>query len=160
MTPLEQLRPFVYLSQASGLIPFTIEQDSITKNFSRFSFHIKSFVTIWCVVILVSHAVVFIALAESAKNLVIKMSASGDTPITLNILMGIFLVCYVFHHAATRWIIFRHYNRLKNAFDTIQNLENYFAQTMQRNLSSVTKRFTVGFTLIVISASTVHTVYH
>lgn len=47
MPPLEQLRPFVSLCQACGLIPYTIKYDSTNEKLLGFSFSFGNLITWW-----------------------------------------------------------------------------------------------------------------
>lgn len=157
MSALEQLQPFFSLCQACGMIPYTIEYDSDTGKLIEFAFSFKHFITWWFVFVSVLQLAALSVWGKPSKTILENLSTDGNTPITLIILSGVTSLGYLSQLIISRWIVLRHHGRLRMALKTAQEVEKLFEQTSRHlNVSKhlVVQRFVIGFTLILITVST------
>ncbi|XP_046447321.1 uncharacterized protein LOC124196350 [Daphnia pulex] len=152
MSVFEQLRPFVSLCQACGMIPFTIEQNQITNKFEKFTFSFRHLTTWWFFLVMVMETVVmgvmgYVSLTQSLDLLMVQ-----NLPITVIILLLGIAISYAIQIILSRWIVL-HYRQLGNVVKIIQEVEKLFGEKfISRHPSSVTSRFVIGFILVITSA--------
>ncbi len=89
MSVFEQLRQFVGLCQACGMIPYTIENNLITNKFSRFTFSVKHRTTWWFACILAFKFVSMCLTGYYSENRPDNISTDRSLPITVNILFAV-----------------------------------------------------------------------
>lgn len=152
MTALEQLRPFISLCQACGMIPYVMEYDSITKKFVRFTFSFKYFTTWWFLFVALLQLSAPFMLTNITIATLKEMSNDLSLPITAIILTGVNSVGSFTQMAMCRWIGFR-YCRLRNAVNAILNAEKLYVKPFFEHKNSIKKRFVIGTALIFIMVS-------
>lgn len=154
MSVFEQLRPFVGLCQACGMIPYTIENNSITNKFSRFTFSLKHRTTWWFTCIL---AFQFVSMCLTgyyySENGPDKLSSDRSLPITVNILFAVNSYGTFIQLLLSRWIVMR-YRRLRVVVEAVQEVERLLGEKfLAQHKSSLTTRFFIGFTIILTVVS-------
>lgn len=154
MSVFEQLRPFVSLCQACGMIPFTVEQDLISKKFVRFTFSLKHLTTWWFILLLVLQLTVSVGLIYSSMSQTISLSIDPDLPIMMAVVFGVNWVSISSQFLISRWIV-SHYRQLRRAVEAIQEVERLFRDPfIRQHKSSVMTRFIIiGFILVVTTVS-------
>ncbi len=152
MSTLEQLRPFVSLCQACGMIPYVMEYDSITKKFVRFTFSFKYFTTWWFLFVVLLQLSTPFMLTDMMITVLKEMSNDLNLPITAIILIGVNSVGSFTQMAMCRWIGFR-YCRLRNAVKAIMNAEKLCVKPFFEHKNSIKKRLVIGTALIFILVS-------
>lgn len=155
MSVFEQLRPFVSLCQACGMIPFTVEQDLISKKFVRFTFSLKHLTTWWFILLLVLQLTVSVGLIYSSMSQTISLSIDPDLPIMMMaVVFGVNWVSISSQFLISRWIV-SHYRQLRRAVEAIQEVERLFGDPfIRQHKSSVMTRFIIiGFILVVTTVS-------
>ncbi|XP_046636053.1 putative gustatory receptor 28b [Daphnia pulicaria] len=150
MSIFEQLRPFVSLCQACGMMPFTIEQNLITNKFEKFTFSFRHLTTWWFFLVLfVLHPALFFVSGYIAKDAPPDLLLGKDMPITVNIMLLVTTMCFIVELLLSRWIIL-HYRQLRNAIEAVQEVEQLLGKKfISQHQSSVTTRFVIGFILII-----------
>lgn len=153
MSVFEQLRPFVSLCQACGMIPFTVEQDLISKKFVRFTFSLRHLTTWWFILLLVLQLTVSVGLIYSSMSQTISLSIDPDLPIMMAVVFGVNWVSISSQFLISRWIV-SHYRQLRRAVEAIQEVERLFGDAfIRQHKSSVMTRFIIGFILVVMTVS-------
>ncbi len=152
MSVFEQLRPFVSLCQACGFFPYTIENNSNTKKFERFTFSFRHPTTWWFFLISILQLVVIIGLVYLSWKQVDSINEQ-KMPITMSILFVIGWFFLIAEFLSSRRMML-HYRKLRNAVEAVQEVERLFGEKIVVQLStSVTTRFTIGSILIIIGVS-------
>ncbi|EFX66301.1 hypothetical protein DAPPUDRAFT_346876 [Daphnia pulex] len=152
MSVFDQLRPFVSFCQACGMIPFTIEQNQITNKFAKFTFSFRHLTTWWFFLVMFMETVVMSVMGYVSFIQTFYILNGQNLPITVIILLFVIGMSYFAQLLLSRWIIL-HYRQLRNAIETIQEVEKLFGEKfISQHKSSVTTRFIIGFVLVVISA--------
>ena len=150
MSIFEKLRPFVSFCQACGMIPFTIEQNSITNKFTRFTFSFRRFTTWWFFLVLAMETLLMVVMGYFVFQTFYLLKGQ-NLPVTVIILLLVMGISYGIQIILSRWIIL-HYRQLRNAVEAIQEVEKLFGEKfISQHKSSVTTRFIIGFVLVVIS---------
>jgi hypothetical protein len=160
MSIFEQLRPFVSLCQACGMIPYTIEDNLITNKFSRFTFSFNHLTTWWFfLILLVIHPVVLIVMWYDPiviKDVPSHLLMGRDMPITVTVLLTVTAISYFVELFLSRWIVSR-YRKLKNAIEAIQEVEKIFGEKfLSQHKSSIGYQIIIGFILVFIAVSLKH----
>lgn len=156
MSPLEQLGPFVSLCQACGFMPYTIEYDSTNKKFLRFRFSFRHLITWWFIILLVLQLVCpHVMNKKPITSYVTDIVEDQKAPITVSILAGVTIFCYVSQFLLCRWMILFNYRRLQSAVKIAKKIEKCCIRHdhVIALKSSTFKRFIIGFNLIIISVS-------
>jgi gustatory receptor len=153
MSVFEQLRPFVSLCQACGLIPYTIENNLNTNKFARFTFSFRHRTTWWFFLILILQLVVVIGIMYLALTRVDDL-AEQNMPITISILFIISWFIFLDQFFQSRWIML-HYRKLRKAVEAVLEVERLFGENMiaQYRTSAITTRIVMGSILIVTAVS-------
>ena len=156
MSVFEQLNPFVSLCQACGMIPYTVERNSATNKFEKFTFSFKHFTTWWFFFGLVLQVAFIVMLVAYSNEFSQELTADQKMPVTVPIL---FVVTQLFQFAElllSRWIVFR-FRRLRNLVKAVQEVERLFGEKFlakhSTKNSSVTIRFIIGFILVTITVN-------
>ena len=160
MSIFEQLRPFVSLCQACGMIPYTIEDNLITNKFSRFTFSFNHLTTWWFfLILLVIHPVVLIVMWYMIKDVPIHLLMGRDMPITVTVLLTVTAISYFVELFLSRWIVSRH-RKLQHAIKAIQEVEKIFGEKfLSQHKSSIGYQIIIGFILVIIVVSSKHEYY-
>ena len=150
MSIFEQLRPFVSLCQACGMIPYTIEDNLITNTFSRFTFSFRNFTTWWFFLLFVMDIVVMAMVEYFTVSQSFDLLRAQNVPITVTILLLVTGISYFVQIFLSRWIVLYHH-RLRKAIEAIQEVEKLFGEKFinAQSKNSITKRFVIGFILVV-----------
>ncbi|KAI9565924.1 hypothetical protein GHT06_009722 [Daphnia sinensis] len=149
MSVFDQLRPFVSLCQACGMFPYTIEENLTTKKFVKFSFSFRNTITWWFSMIISLQVAVTVVVVYSSMQQIGNLTSDQNMPITVPILFVVNWPCFLMQMFTTRWIVF-HHRRLRNVIDTVQEVERLFGEEfITTHKSSITKRFIIGFILII-----------
>ena len=153
MSVFEQLRPFVSLCQACGLIPYTIENNLNTNKFARFTFSFRHRTTWWFFLILILQLVVVIGILYLTLTRVDDL-AEQNMPITISILFIISWFIFLDQFFQSRWIML-HYHKLRKAVEAVLEVERLFGENMiaQYRTSAITTRIAMGSILIVTVVS-------
>ena len=154
MSIFGELRPFFSLCQACGMIPYTMEYDSTTKQFKNFTFSWKSRATLWFIPMFILQILVPLAMSQLSKDIVADEIIDKQIPITVSILTGTTILFQMMELVLSRYIALRHYRRLKNIVTFGLKIERLL--TLKRDLPSkcsLTKRFIIGFSLILVLVS-------
>ncbi len=153
MSVFEQLRPFVGLCQACGMIPYTIENNLITKQFSRFTFSLKHRTTWWFTCILAFQFVSICLVSYYTANGPENISTDRSLPITVNVLYTVYSCGTFIQLLLSRWTVMR-YRRLQVVVEAVQEVEKLFGEEfIAQHKSSLTTRFFIGFILILTLVS-------
>jgi hypothetical protein len=153
MSVFEQLRPFVGLCQACGMIPYTIENNLITNKFSRFTFSLKHRTTWWFTCILAFQFVSLYLAGYYSENRPDNISTDRSLPITVNVLFAVNSSGTFIQLLLSRWIVMR-YRRLQVAVEAVQEVEGLLGEKfLAQHKSSLTTRFFIGFTIILTVVS-------
>lgn len=155
MSALEQLSSFVSFCQACGLIPYTMEYDSITKKFVRFSFSFRHLTTWWFILIATLQLVTPYLIIKIPQSFIKELKTDHNAPITINILISVVGFSLLSHFLVSRWMILFRYRRLQSVVKLAQKVEKLliYDGTFISQKNSVSKRFVVGFILIIILVS-------
>ncbi|XP_057369965.1 putative gustatory receptor 28b [Daphnia carinata] len=152
MSVFEQLQPFVSLCQACGLIPYTIERNSTTGKFERFTFSLRSAFTCWfCLVFAYQICGVSMVgyLSDDLQNILV---ADRTIPTTLIVLTMITSFLFLVQLLPFRWITM-HYVRLSNAVEAVRNVERLLGEEfITEHRSSIPIRFVVGFFAVLMTS--------
>ena len=150
MSVFEQLRPFVSLCQACGMIPYTIEDNLITNKFSRFTFSFRNFTTWWFFLVLVMEIIVMAMVEYFTVSQSFDLLRAQNVPNTVTILLLVTGISYLVQIFLSRWIVLYHH-QLRKAIEAIQEVEKLFGEKFinAQNKNSITKRFVIGFILVV-----------
>jgi uncharacterized membrane protein (DUF485 family) len=156
MSVFEQLNPFVSLCQACGMIPYTVERNSATNKFEKFTFSFKHFTSWWFFFGLVLQVAFIVMLGAYSNEFSQELTSDQKMPVTVPILFGVTQLFQFAELLLSRWIVFR-FRRLRNLVKAIQEVERLFgekflAQHSTKN-SSVTIRFVIGFILVTITVN-------
>lgn len=152
MSALEQLRPFVSFCQAIGFIPYTMECDPNSKRLLKFAFSWRNQTTWWFIFMGLLQLTVPFRASQFSDSVIKKLAADRKAPITISILMGVTVLCYIVQLILSRWIVLRHYRPLQKtvefAFQAEKLIRPYQYEPSQ---SRVIRRFVIGFCLLAIS---------
>jgi gustatory receptor len=152
MSVFEQLNPFVSLCQACGMIPYTVERNSATNKFEKFTFSFKHFTTWWFFFGLVLQVTFIVMLANSSNDLSQELTSDRKMPVTVPILFWVTQLFRLAELLLSRWIVLR-FRRLRTAVQTVQEVERLFAEKIlaqhRKKNSSITLRFVIGFILVI-----------
>lgn len=151
MSALEQIRPLVSFCQACGLIPYTMVYEPINKKFLKFIFCWKNVTTWWFLFVSISQIVIPLMMSLIGKEMVGKIRAEKQAPVTVVISMTVTMVCYVGQFFLIRWSILRNHQKLQNAVRSALEVEKFLGKTWHTFQNSINRRFTIGFSLIVIT---------
>jgi gustatory receptor len=147
MTIFEQLRPFISLCQACGMMPFTIEENLMTNKFAKFTFSFRHRTTWWFFLILLLQPVIMFAMWYMTKDIPTDLLYGQDMPITVTIMLLVSAVCSIIELLLSRWIVLQ-YRKLRNAIEAVQEVERLLGKKLiSLHQSSVTTRFIIGFIL-------------
>lgn len=153
MSVFEQLRPFVGLCQACGMIPYTIENNLITNKFSRFTFSLKHRTTWWFTCILAFQFVSICLASYFSENGPDNISTDRSLPITVNVLYAVNSSGTFIQLLLSRWIVMR-YRRLRVVVEAVQEVERLLGEKfIAQHKSSLTTRFFIGFIIILTVVS-------
>lgn len=156
MSVFEQIRPFVNLCQACGMIPYAIENNLMTNKFSRFTFSFKHRVTRWFLFILALQIAIVCFARYFSVSKQDDISTDQSLPITINILFAVNSMSSLVQLLFSRWIVLR-YRRLQTAIEAVQEVERLFGEEfIAQHKSSLTTRIIIGFILILVTVSIVH----
>lgn len=149
MSVFEELRPFVSLCQACGMIPYTMENSFITNKFAKFSLSCNRLMTWWFCFIFILQLASSVVILHFSTSMINAISTDRDVPITVSILTGGTSLSYLAQLFLSRWVVFR-YCKLRNVVQTVQEIERLFGEKfVAQHKSSVMLRFVIGFTLII-----------
>ena len=127
MSPLKELHPFVYLFQACGMIPFTVEHQptsNVQRQFGNFTFSFKRLTTWWFIISFLFQFTIPFGLMKVGAELVRDFSTDEETPITIRVLGVITIACGFLELIICRWLVIRRYKRLNNALKAIQQIDS------------------------------------
>ena len=154
MSPLNELRPFVSFCQACGLIPFSMEVHTNREISLTFKFSFKKIITWWFILIAIGQIVALYFLSQIYMETSAGQLMDEETSMTL-VFLGVSTMSTIFFQMAVpRWIVIGGYRNLNNALHALQDVEERLGQISGQHLrprSSITIRFTAGFTLILSS---------
>lgn len=158
MSLLEQLLPLISLCQACGMIPFTVKYDSSTRKFSRFSFSFRHYTSWWFyILIFVLQVSVPFLLLKVSKKLKENIAVNQvPVPFTLTMLADLTMFGAFFQLFISRWLVLRYRLRLRNVVTVIQEVEKLLQKMLNYSVGqnySVTKRFCIGFTTLIVSVN-------
>jgi gustatory receptor len=153
MSVFEQLGPFVSLCQASGMIPFTKEQDLNSKKFAKFTFSLRHPITCWFILLLVLQLIISVGLVYSSTSQIKSLLIDPNMPIMMAVVFGVNWLSIFSQFLISRWVVL-HYRQLRRAVESIQEVEKLFGDKfITQHKSSVMTRFIIGFILIVTTVS-------
>jgi len=160
MSVFEELRPFVGLCQACGMIPYSTEHDAITNKFAGFALSFHRLVTWWFCLIFISQLVCVGVMIQFAASMTHEISTDGDIPMTLTILISVISsLSHLVQFFFSRWVVFRH-RKLRNVVEMVQEVERIFQEEfIAQRKGSIRLRFVIGFSLI-ISIVSIYTLIH
>jgi hypothetical protein len=153
MSVFEQIRPFVNLCQACGMIPYAIENNSMTNTFSRFTFSFKHRVARWFLFILALQIAIVCFARYFSVSKQDDISTDQSLPITIKILSAVDSISSLVQLLFSRWIVLR-YRRLQRAIEAVQEVERLFGEEfIAQHKSSLKTRIIIGFILILVTVS-------
>jgi len=153
MSVFEQLRPFVSLCQACGMIPYTMEYNLITNKFSRFTFSFKHRTTWWFACILVFQFVSICLASYFSANGPGSISTDRSLPVTVKVLYAVNSFGSIIKLSLSRWIVSR-FRRLQAVVEAVHEVERLFGEKFTtQHKSSLTTQFVIGFILILTLVS-------
>lgn len=153
MSIFEQLRPFVSLFQACGMIPFTMEDNLISNKFVRFTVSFRRFTVWWFITVFALQLLAVVYMARIAGSILDEMSTDRNIPLTLTIMSGVTMFSYTAQLLLSRWIVL-HYRKLRSAVEAVQEVERLFGEKFIKQYQvSVMPRFVIAFILIVTTVS-------
>lgn len=158
MPPLiQQIRPFVSFCQACGFFPYVMEYHPITGEFVKFTFSYRNLTTWWFVFIIVYHIVSPIGALSESRKYVNLLTTDPELPITVTLCgAGNVLSSYI-QIFSIRWMVLFRYRGLQNAVSQVLKVEKLLHETSKISPANyslkITKRFVVGFLLIVTGVS-------
>jgi hypothetical protein len=150
MSIFEQLRPFVSLCQACGMMPFTVEQNLITNKFEKFTFSFRHLTTWWFFLVLfVLHPALFFVWVYIFKDVPTDLLYGKDMPITINMMLHVSAIGTIVELVLSRWIVLQ-YRKLRCAIEAVQEVEQLLGNKfISQHQSSVPARFVIGFILAI-----------
>lgn len=150
MSALEQLRPFFSLCQATGFIPFFMKTDKHSKRLISFVFSCSSLVTWWFILITILQVGFPIVTIQLIINGI--LSTDEETPVTVKFLIIVTFCCYMIQLVTARYVILRHYSRLRNAVQLALQLEELFqTNNVWTYSNSINRRFIIGVLFLALS---------
>lgn len=155
MSVFDQLNPFVSLCQACGMIPYTVERNSTTNKFAKFTFSFKHLTTWWFFLNLVLQLAFIAVIGYYSNDLNQDFSADREMPVTVPFLFWVTQTSRMSELLLSRWIVLR-FRRLRNAVKALQEVERLFGEkflAQHSKSSSITIRFVIGFILILAMVS-------
>ncbi|XP_032776435.2 putative gustatory receptor 28b isoform X2 [Daphnia magna] len=153
MSVFEQLRPFVSLCQACGLIPYTMENSLSTKKFIKFTFSLRHFTTIWFSFIFILQLATIAVVFYFSMNRVVDFLSDGTFPLTITVVFGMNWLSIMAQLLASRWISLQH-RQLQNAIEQVREVERLFGDKfIMQHKSSVMTRFILGFILVLLAVT-------
>lgn len=153
MSVFEQLRPFVSLCQACGLIPYTLENSLSTKKFIKFTFSFRHFTTIWFSFIFILQLATIAVIFYFSMNRIVDFLSDGTVPLTITVVFGMNWLSVMAQLLASRWISMQ-YRQLRTAIEQVQEVERLFGDKLiMQHKSSVMTRFILGFILVLLAVS-------
>ncbi|KAI9565957.1 hypothetical protein GHT06_009755 [Daphnia sinensis] len=153
MSVFEQLRPFVSLCQACGLIPYTIENSASTKKFIKFTFSFKHFTTFWFSFIFILQLATIVVFVYFSMNRAVDLLFDGTVPLTITVVFGMNWLSSMAQLLASRWISMQ-YRQLRKTVEAVQEVERLFGDKfITQHRSSVTTRFILGFFLVLLGVT-------
>ena len=156
MSALEKLSPFISVCQVCGMLPFSMEYEPATKEFKKFAFSFRHFITWWYILIILLHLVAFpYVLGNLAGNLLRELSSDRSIPVTVSIVASVTSVGFLAQLLLCRWIVFRHYRRLRNAVEAVKAVKRIFQlSSITGYKNSTSKIVAVGIILFLVAVST------
>jgi hypothetical protein len=153
MSVFEHLRPLVSLCQACGMIPFTIEENKISKKFVRFTFSFKHRSTWWFMGIFLMQFVLVAMMVKLSVSILDGLINDKNVPMTVTILSGITMFSYTAQILLSRWIALN-YRKLRKAVEALQEVERLFGEKfIEQHQCFLGYRFIIAVTLIVSTVS-------
>lgn len=149
MSALDQLRPFISLCQASGMIPYTIEDNLATKKFAKFTFSFKNFTTWWFLLLILSQIWVPFTMGSFLRDVSSELATDSSIPYIIIILAVVFTVSNLIQFSVSRWIVLLRYRQFHELVMAMQKIESFFVGTPIRLESSIIKRLVVGFVIAI-----------
>lgn len=153
MSTIEKLRPFVSLCQACGMMPYTMEYDSKTKQFKNFAFSWKSRATLWFLPVFTFQAIFPLATSNLTKDIFTDEIINAQIPTTLSILTSSTIALHVVQLVLSKYVFLRSYRRLQRIALSSLKVEHLLKKTSRPYQSNLTKKFYVGFFSIATTVS-------
>lgn len=151
MSVFEQIRPFVNLCQACGMIPYAIENNLMTNKFNKFTFSFKHRVARWFLFILALQIAIVCLARYFSVSKQDDISTDQSLPITIKILSAVNSISSLVQLLFSRWIVLR-YRRLQRAIEAVQQVERLFGEEfIAQHKSSLKTRIIIGFILILVT---------
>ena len=155
MSALEKLSPIISVCQVCGMLPFSMEYDPATKEFTKFAFSFRHFITWWYILIILLHLVAFpYVLGNLAGNLLRELSSDRSIPVTVSIVASVTSVGFLAQLLVCRWIVFRHYRRLRNAVEAVKAVQRILQSSSAGYKNSTSKIVAIGIILLLVAVST------
>jgi hypothetical protein len=153
MSVFDQLRPFVSLCQACGMIPYTMEHNLRTNKFAKFTFSFSHVTTWWFFLVMFLQLATAAVMLHTTRDVPDDLLIGRDVPITVNILLLVKGVCNLAELTLSRWIVSR-YLKLRKMIEAIQEMEKLLGEEfISQHKNSVTTRFVTGFILVILTVS-------
>lgn len=153
MSVFEQIRPFVNLCQACGMIPYAIENNLMTNKFNKFTFSFKHRVARWFLFILALQMAIVCLARYFSVSKQDDISTDQSLPITIKILSAVNSISSLVQLLFSRWIVLR-YRRLQRAIEAVQQVERLFGEEfIAQHKSSLKTRIIIGFIFILVTVS-------
>jgi uncharacterized membrane protein (Fun14 family) len=150
MSVFEELRPFVGLCQACGMIPYSMEHEVINNKFIGFTLSFNRLVTWWFCLIFILQLLCTGVLIQVSTSLTQEIITDRDIPMLLTIVVGITSFFHLVQWFLSRWVVFIHYSKLRNVVEIVQEVERLFQEKFiaHHMRSSIMLRFIIGFILV------------
>lgn len=154
MSVFEELKPFVSLCQACGLIPYTMKNSASTIKFEKFTFSFRQFTTFWFSLISILQLVTIGEIVYFSMNRLVDLSSDSSVPLTVTVVFGVNWVSAMAQLLGSRWITL-HYRQLRKAVEAIQEVEKLLGDKLiTQRKSSVTKRLIFGSVIVILTVNT------